>query len=98
MNRIETPGSTHTARPWATKRLARFFVVNRQSETGFSIRMLLRIVLVSARGGLRVYPQESQRLVGRDAGFARGPHASGERFASVQLLNIIRDVQSLTEN
>jgi hypothetical protein len=45
MNRIETPGSTHSALPCETKRLARFFDVNRQSETGFSIRMFLGIDL-----------------------------------------------------
>ena len=65
MNRMETPGSTHSARPCATNRLARFMEVNRQSETGFSIRMFLRIVLVYARVGLRVCPQGGYERGGR---------------------------------
>jgi hypothetical protein len=46
MNRIETPACTHSARPWATKRLARFFDVNPHPDTGFSIRIFLRMALV----------------------------------------------------
>src|ERR1035438_1780827 len=72
---METPGSAHTARPCATNRLARFMEVNRQSETGFSIRMFLRIVLVCARVGLRVCPQ-GERLKGREI-------LRGLRFAPV---------------
>jgi hypothetical protein len=46
MNRMETPACTHSARPCATKRLARFFDVNPHPDTGFSIRIFLRMALV----------------------------------------------------
>ena len=53
------PGLTHSARPWRTKRVARFFEVKWQSEIGFSIRMLLGTVLLyGPEWGLRVFPQE----------------------------------------
>ena len=46
MNRMETPASAHAARPWATKRLARFLDVKPHPDTGFSIRIFLRMALV----------------------------------------------------
>jgi hypothetical protein len=55
-NRMEALGSTHSARPCATKRLARFAEVKRQSETGFSIRMFLRTVLLSGPFGIAGMP------------------------------------------
>jgi hypothetical protein len=69
-----------------TKRLARFFVVNRQAETEFSIRMLLSIVLVSAQMGLRVCPQ------GEAEGAAAfcGEHAiERERVLRESLLSLV---------
>jgi hypothetical protein len=85
MNRMETPGLTHSARPCATKRLARFFEVNRQSETGFSIRMFLHTVLVSAQVGLRVCPQV--RAEGTTASCGVTDHPPGRSFARVPSLD-----------
>jgi len=61
MNRMETPRSTHSARPCATNRLARFFVVNPQPATGFTILTAFfrvgTILVLMSQSGLRVSPQ-----------------------------------------
>jgi hypothetical protein len=60
--RMETPNSLHSARPRATKRLARFFEVNPAPASGFSIRMFLRTGIVRPAMGLRVCPQRELRF------------------------------------